>query len=151
MGNSSSNNKKIENTFKNVGNTIKNGVVDTAHKIESGSKQTINTVKTRTLNVVKKVEVGSKQAVNTVKTEVQKPEFIHGVQSATKILTGVISMTPIGKGLVKAITLGTAAGGKSGQASEWMGSTNSTLDMVPGGMLAQSIASVATNGKSDQV
>ena len=137
MGNSSSNNKKIENTFKNLGNTIKNGV-DTAHKIESGSK-----------NVVKKVEVGSKQAINTVKTEVQKPEFIHGVQSATKILTGVISMTPIGKGLVKAISLSTGAAGKGGDAAQWMGSTNSTLDMVPGGMLAQSIASVATNGKSD--
>ena len=93
------------------------------------------------MNVVHKVETGSKQAINTVKTEVQKPEFIHGVQSATKILTGVISMTPIGKGLVKAITLSTAAGGKSGDAAQWMGSTNSTLDMVPGGMLAQSIAS----------
>ena len=56
MGNASSNNKKIENTFKNLGNTIKNGVVDTAHKIESGSKQTINTVKSGTLNVAHKIE-----------------------------------------------------------------------------------------------
>ena len=54
MGNASSNNKKIENTFKNLGNDIKKGVVDTAHKIEVGSKQTLSTVKTGTLNVVKK-------------------------------------------------------------------------------------------------
>ena len=45
---------------------------------------------------------------------------------------------------------GTAAGGKSGDAAQWMGGGgNSTLGMVPGGLLATSIASVATNGKRD--
>ena len=184
MGNNSSNNKKIEDTFKNVGNTIKKGVVDTAKKIEVGSKQTLNTVKAGTLNVVKKVEVGSTQTINTVKAgtlnvvkkvevgskqvvntvkvgtintvkkveaEVKKPAFIQGLQQATKIATGIIAITPIGKLAVKAITLSTGAAGKGGDAAQWMGGGNSTLSMVPGGMLAQSIASAATNGRSDQV
>ena len=123
-----------------MGNTIKTGVVNTVHQVEhgtlnvvhqveTGSNQAINTVKTGTvnlahtvehenLNVVHKVETGSKQAINAVKTEVQNPRFIHGLQSATKIATGIIALTPIGKLAIKAITAGTAAGGKSGDAAQ---------------------------------
>ena len=123
-------------------NKIKSSVQQTTKAVEKS-----NSVVKSTLN-----NVGS-----TIKAEVKKTELITGLQSATKIGLGVVelglSVVPGGAAANKAINLSLAAGnGKSGgQVNAWtgIGDTNSTLNMVPGGLLAQNIASVATKGQSN--
>ena len=150
MGNKNSSPPKpvdIGNAFKTLGhqiensnNKIKNDLVNVGHTIEKG-----------TLGVVHKIETGSKGAINTVKTEVQKPSFQQGLQKAVQITAGVVALTPIGKSLLKVAVLSGDAGSHGGASAYLgLGNTNSTLDMVPGGLLSQQIANVATNGKSGQ-
>ncbi len=96
-------------------------------------------------------------AASAVNNEVHKPEFMAGLQATTRIGLGVaelgIGFVPGGSAANRAINLSLSAGnsGSGGKVNAWtgLGDTNSTLNMVPGGLLAQNIAGVATNGKSN--
>jgi hypothetical protein len=97
-------------------------------------------------------------AASVVKTEVSKPEVVKGLQATTKIGLGVVELgfgfVPGGTVLNRAINTSLAASNSrsGGQVGAWtgIGNTNSTLNMAPGGLLAQNIAGVATNGRSNQ-
>jgi hypothetical protein len=98
------------------------------------------------------------QSNNTIRNEFNKPEVMRGLQGATKIALGVtelaLSVLPGGSGANRAINMSLAAGNGAshGQVNAWtgIGDTNSTLNMLPGGLLSQNIASVETNGKSNE-
>ena len=85
----------------------------------------------------------SKQAVSNQKTE-------QAGHSIVKMLVGIANLTPIGRALTTA-SIKIADKVDHGSASKYLGPSNKTLDMVPGGSLAQAIASTATHGKSDSV
>ena len=86
----------------------------------------------------------SKQAVSNQKTE-------QAGHSIVKMLVGMLAnLTPIGRALTTA-SIKIADKVDHGSASKYLGPSNKTLDMVPGGSLAQAIASTATHGKSDSV
>ena len=72
------------------------------------------------------------------------------LQSATKIITGIVAVTPIGKALLMA-SVAIADKVDHGSATAYLGQTNSTLNMLPGGNLIQQVASVASDGKSNDV
>ncbi len=96
-------------------------------------------------------------AASAVNTEVHKPEVVKGLQASTRIGLGVVELglgvLPGGSAANRAINLSLSAGnsGSGGKVNAWtgLGDTNSTLNMLPGGLLAQNIAGVATNGKSN--
>ena len=132
---------KAEQETKKVTNTIKSGTLNTVNTVKHGTLNTVNTVKQGTLNTV-----------NAVKHEVQKPSFQQGLQKAVQISAGVVALTPVGKGILMAAAAGGDAGSHGG-ASAYLGlnNTNSTLSFAPGGLLAQQVANVATDGKAGQV
>ena len=92
-----------------------------------------------------KIDSGVKNIVNTVKVEVAKPEFKDGLQKAVKVAVGVASLTPVGKRLVMAsVAIADKVTGNN-SASSYVGTdkNNSTLSMVPGGLLFQQVLEVA--------
>ena len=82
---------------------------------------------------------------------IPKPEIdMPALKQAVGIIAGVISMHPIGKGIVMGVT-GIADAASGGKASDFINNgnkVNGTLAMLPGGLLAQQIANDATKGKS---
>lgn len=82
---------------------------------------------------------------------IPKPEIdMPALKQALGIIAGVISMHPIGKGIVMGVT-GIADAASGGKASDFINNgnkVNGTLAMLPAGLLAQQIANDATKGKS---
>ena len=73
-----------------------------------------------------------------------------GLQKFTGALAGAVAVTPMGKLAMMGIT-GIADASTHGAASNYLNSgmqVNSTLSMLPGGVLAQRLANDASNGKS---
>ena len=94
--------------------------------------------------------VAKPSMVVTSKSAVQQQKTEKAGQAIVKVLVGVANLTPLGKVITKAaITIADKT--DHGAATAYLGKSNSTLDMVPGGNLAQAVASVATNGKSTSV
>jgi hypothetical protein len=84
-----------------------------------------------------------KQAQQQQKTEADGKKVV-------KVLIGIAQLTPIGKALTKAaVTIADKT--DHGSATKYLGKSNSSIDMLPGGALAQAVASASTNGKSDKV
>ena len=72
------------------------------------------------------------------------------LQKSVGIIAGVVSLFPPAKLAVTAI-VGIADASDKGSASKYLNSghsTNSTLNMLPGGFLVQNVANLASNGKS---
>ena len=86
-----------------------------------------------------------------VHVDVPKPTInMKALEMATGIIAGVVSVTPMGKAAMMGIT-GIADAASHGAASKYLNngnSTNSTLSLLPGGILAQRIANDASDGKS---
>lgn len=82
-----------------------------------------------------------------------KPVDQKALRSAVSLIAGAISMNPIGRGLVGAITLIADKATQSNQASEYLSNgkqSNETINMfLPGGLFAQNLASVASSGSSN--
>lgn len=79
-----------------------------------------------------------------------KPVDMRALQQAVGIIGGAVSATPVGKLVMMGIT-GIADASTGGKASNYLNdgrSVNSTLSMLPGGVLAQRVANLATDGKS---
>ena len=79
-----------------------------------------------------------------------KPVDMRALQQAVGIIGGAVSATPVGKLVMMGIT-GVADASTGGKASNYLNdgrSVNSTLSMLPGGVLAQRVANLATDGKS---
>ena len=75
---------------------------------------------------------------------------MRALQQAVGIIGGAVSAHPIGKLVMMGIT-GIADASTGGKASNYLNdgrSVNSTLSMLPGGVLAQRVANLATDGKS---
>ena len=90
----------------------------------------------------------SSAPVVTHKSAVQQQKTEAGGKAVVKVLVGIANLTPLGKVITKAaITIADKT--DHGSATKYLGKTNSTVDMLPGGNLAQAIASSATHGKSD--
>ena len=144
----------LGNALKNLGQKIESSAKDTGHKINASVQKTNTAVSTS----VQKTNTAVANSNNTIRNEFKKPEVIKGLQSATKIGLGVfeagMGFLPGGSLVNKAIntSLGASNGASHGQVNAWTGvsETNSTLNMLPGGLLSQNIAGVATNGKSNQ-
>ena len=104
-------------------------------------------------NILSKIKAKIKKDVAVVKKEVQKPTFLQGVQAATQITAGVLSITPIGKVIVKATVLIADKATHSDAASSYLGTNNnnSTLSMLPGGMLAQQVLGVVSPKLANQL
>ena len=85
---------------------------------------------------------------------VPKPTIdMHALKQSVGIIAGVVSLHPIGRGLVQGI-MGIADASTRGSASQWLNDghqTNGTLSMIPGGFLAQQIANDASRGKSGEI
>lgn len=90
----------------------------------------------------------SSHAVVTTKSANQQQKSETAGKAVVKVLIGVVNLTPIGKIITKAAIV-TADKVDHGSATKYLGKTNTTLDILPGGNLAQAIASSATKGKSD--
>ena len=90
----------------------------------------------------------SNSQVVTHKSAVQQQKNETAGKAVVKVLVGIANLTPLGKVITKAaITIADKT--DHGAATKYLGKTNSTVDMLPGGNLAQAIASTATHGKSD--
>jgi hypothetical protein len=89
--------------------------------------------------------------IKPIHINIPKPKIdFEALRKTTSIIVGVISIMPLGGKTLKSV-IGIADGADHGKASQYLNDgykTNGTLDMVPGGMLAQSIANFATHGKS---
>ena len=82
-------------------------------------------------DIMKKIKGGEAKAKQV---KAYKPP----IQDAVKILAGVVALTPIGKGLLIAATKIADAATHSNAADQYLGldKDNSTLSMLPGGLLA---------------
>jgi hypothetical protein len=119
---------KLKNSFNKIGDDIK----------KSNAK--IN-------NDIQK----SNNSIGNKFRDIPKPKIdMKALQEATGIIAGIVSITPIGKLLVTA-SVAIADKETHGKATAYLNNghnVNSTLSMVPGGMLFQQIANDASNGKS---
>ena len=86
-----------------------------------------------------------------IRINIPPPKIDMGaLQKFTGALAGAVAVTPMGKVMMMGIT-GVADAATGGKASNYLNSgmkVNSTLSMLPGGVLAQRLANDATNGKS---
>ena len=80
----------------------------------------------------------SKKTNEAIKTTFTSPEAMKGYKIATNVAIGIVSLTPVGKLAVKgAIAISDKVTG--GKATGYLGAQNSTIGMLPGGVLAQAI------------
>ena len=83
--------------------------------------------------------------------DIPKPKIdMAALQKFTGALAGAVAVTPMGKVMMMGITT-VADAATHGAASNYLNSgmqVNSTLGMLPGGVLAQRLANDASNGKS---
>ena len=79
---------------------------------------------------------------NEIKQTFTSDKAMAGYKTATNIAIGVASLTPIGKAAATAAIL-IADKATGGKATDYLGASNSTLNMVPGGALAQAILKTA--------
>ena len=85
-----------------------------------------------------KIAESSNKTNNEIKQTFTSDKAMAGYKTATNIAIGVASLTPVGKALAQgAIAISDKATG--GKATAYLGPTNSTLNMVPGGALFQAI------------
>ena len=84
------------------------------------------------------VVASSNKTNEAIKTTFTSPEAMKGYKIATNVAIGVVSLTPVGKLAVKgAIEISDKVTG--GKATDYLGAQNSTIGMLPGGVLAQAI------------
>lgn len=130
---------QIGNAFKDLGHKIDDSNKNIKHQIDNSNKKIANDVKKSNDQIAKAFK-------NIPKPPPPKIDMA-ALQKATQVIAGVVALTPIGRGILTAVTKGADAG-THGAASSYLGldNTNSTLSMLPGGLLAQQAANVATNG-----
>jgi hypothetical protein len=104
-------------------------------------------------NLKNSIKASVQKTTTVIKKEVTKPTVLQGLQKATQITAGIVSLTPAGKALVMATTVIANKATNSNAASSYLGTdkNNSTLSMLPGGMLAQQILKVADPSLSDKL
>ena len=89
--------------------------------------------------------------INIPKINIPKPKIdMNALRKGTNIIAGIISLTPPGKLLVTA-SVGIADLSTHNAASNYLNNGkkyNSTLSLLPGGLLIQSVANESSNGKS---
>jgi hypothetical protein len=104
-------------------------------------------------NLKNSIKASVQKTTTAIKKEVTKPTVLQGLQKATQITAGIVSLTPVGKALVVASTVIANKATNSNAASSYLGTdkNNSTLSMLPGGMLAQQILKVADPSLSDKL
>ena len=97
-------------------------------------------------DIMKKIKGGEAKAKQV---KAYKPP----IQDAVKILAGVVALTPIGKGLLIATTKIADAVTHSNAADQYLGldKDNSTLSMLPGGLLAQQVLQVADPSLANKI
>jgi len=97
-------------------------------------------------DIMKKIKGGEAKAKQV---KAYKPP----IQDAVKILAGVVALTPIGKGLLIATTKIADAATHSNAADQYLGldKDNSTLSMLPGGLLAQQVLQVADPSLANKI
>ena len=84
----------------------------------------------------------SNKTNNEIKHTITSDKAMAGYKSATRIAIGVASLTPLGKAAaMAAITISDKVTG--GKATAYLGPSNSTLNMAPGGALFQAIVKEA--------
>jgi hypothetical protein len=97
-------------------------------------------------DIMKKIKGGEAKAKQV---KAYKPP----IQDAVKILAGVVALTPIGKGLLIATTKLSDAITHNNAADQYLGldKDNSTLSMLPGGLLAQQVLQVADPSLANKI
>lgn len=132
---------QIGNAFKDLGHKIEKSNNNIKHQIDNSNRKIAN-------DIHKSNDQIAKAFKNIPKPPPPKIDMA-ALQKATQIIAGVVALTPIGRGLLTAATQ-IADKADHGAASSYLGldNTNSTLSMVPGGLLAQQAANVATNGQA---
>ena len=88
------------------------------------------------------IVASSNKTNNEIKQTFTSDKAMAGYKTATNIAIGVASLTPVGKAMAMgAIAISDKVTG--GKATAYLGAQNSTLDMLPGGYLAQAVVGAA--------
>ena len=121
--------------------------------IKKGGIKAISTKSSGGGNIISSLGNAINKSNANIKKEFEKPSVKEGLQKAVKIASGVLSVTPIGKAVVMATVAIADKATNSHSASSYLGTdkNNSTLSMVPGGLLFQQVLEVADPKLAHQV
>ena len=113
--------------------------------IKKGGIKAISTKSSGGGNIISSLGNAINKSNANIKKEFEKPSVKEGLQKAVKLASGVLSVTPIGKAVVMATVAIADKATNSHSASSYLGTdkNNSTISLLPGGLLAQQILEVA--------